>query len=70
MAGWSGLLWCDQSCLIGEDHRLDPVADPELAQQAGDVAFHCCLADEQAFGQLGVGEPAGLQREYLGLSLG
>ena len=53
--GGSGLLGGDQPGVVGEDDCLDAVAEPEFAQQAGDVAFHGGLADVQAPGQLGVG---------------
>ena len=45
----------DQPGLVGEDDRLDPVAEAELAEQAGDVAFDGGFADEQALGEFGVG---------------
>ena len=45
----------DQPGLVGEDDRLDPVAEAELAEQAGDVAFDGGFADEQPLGEFGVG---------------
>ena len=55
-ASRSGLLRSDQPGLVGEDDCLDPVAEAELAEQAGDVAFDGGFADEQPLGELGVGQ--------------
>src|SRR4051794_9865041 len=36
-----------QAVLVGEDHRLDPVPEPELAQHLGDVRLHRLCGDVQ-----------------------
>ena len=48
----------DDAGLIGQDHGLDPVAEPELGQQVPDVRLHRGFADEQVGSYLRVGEPA------------
>jgi len=35
----------DQSCLVGDDHRLHPVAHAQLVEDVGHVRFHGRLAD-------------------------
>ena len=49
----------DQAGLVGEDHRLDPVAQAELGQDPADMRLHGGLGDEQPAGDLGVGQAAG-----------
>src|SRR5687767_1365765 len=46
----------DEPRLVCEDDRLDAVAQLELHENVGDVRLHGCLADEQLFGDLGVGK--------------
>lgn len=45
--------------LVGEDHGLDPVTQPQLGQQVPDVRFHRCFADYQVGRYLRIGKPAG-----------
>ena len=41
-------------CLVGEHHRLDPVAQVELPENVGHVRLHRALAEEESAGYLGV----------------
>jgi hypothetical protein len=62
--------WAHQAGLIGEHHRLDPVAELELGQQVGDVALDGGVADEQLGGDLGIGQAPGDELEDLLLAVG
>jgi N-acetylglutamate synthase-like GNAT family acetyltransferase len=46
----------DQADAVGQDHRLDAVAEVELGQDAGDVRLHGFGADDEGGRDLGVGE--------------
>jgi hypothetical protein len=60
---WSGARF-DQSALVRQDHRLDPVPKSELGQQAVYVRFDCCLGQEKAGRDLGVGQPFRDEQQY------
>jgi hypothetical protein len=60
----------DQSGLIGKDDRLDAVAQAQLGQDAADMGLHGRLGDEQAPGDLRVGQPGGHLDEDLTFPLG
>jgi hypothetical protein len=47
------LPWGDDARLVGEHDRLDPVAEAELHEDAGDVSLHRRLAHDQLGGDLG-----------------
>jgi hypothetical protein len=53
----------DEADLVRVDHRLDPVAQPELRQHPSEVRLHSRLGDEEPLGDLGVGEAAGELRQ-------
>ena len=59
----------DQAALVGEDDRLDPVAQVQLGQHVGDVGLDRRLPDEELPGDLGVSQAAGDKRQHLGLAL-
>ncbi len=59
-----------QPAAVGQHDRLQPVADPELHQDPGDVRLHGALADVEPAGDLGVGAAVGHQPEHLPLALG
>jgi hypothetical protein len=46
------------------------IAQLELGQDPGDVRLGCRLADHQAAGDLGVGQPADHQDEHLTFPVG
>ena len=56
--------------LVGEDHRLDPVPEVELEQDALDVGPDRGLLDDEGVGDLPVGEPSGQEAENLAFSGG
>ena len=56
--------------LVGEHYGLDPVAEAELGEQAGDMGLDRGLRDEQRGRDLGVRQPGGEQPEYLDLPRG
>ncbi|TWD83228.1 low temperature requirement protein LtrA [Kribbella amoyensis] len=60
----------DEAALVGEDDRLDAVAETEFEQDPGDVRLHGGLADEQLGRDLGVGEAARDQAQDLPFALG
>jgi PAS domain S-box-containing protein len=60
----------DQPRLVGVDHRLHAVAQPELAQQVGDVALDRGLRHHERAGDLGVREARGKHPQHLALALG
>ena len=60
----------DQPFLIGENHRLHPVAQPELGQDARYIGFHRLCADGQRSSDLRVRHPGRDQREHLTLARG
>src|SRR5690606_35845735 len=60
----------DEAVLEGEDYELHAVAQRELREDATDVGLHGRLAEELAFGDLGVAEPAGGKSEDLSLAVG
>jgi hypothetical protein len=54
------VLWAgDEPGFVGEDDGLQPVAQAEFHQQAGDVRFDGCLGYEEAGGYFRVGHTAG-----------
>jgi hypothetical protein len=53
----------DEAGLVGVDHRLDPVAQPELRQHPSEVRLDSRLGDEEPLGNLGVGKAAGELRQ-------
>ena len=66
---------CRRSCsrleeprLVPEDHRLDPVSQPELPKHVPDVRLHGPLAHDELTGDLGVGEATCHQAEHLPLA--
>src|SRR5579884_130930 len=60
----------DQARLVGEDHRLDAVAQAELGQEVGDVGLDRRLADVEALGDLGVRQAPGQLAQHLQLTAG
>ena len=54
-----------QAGLVGEDDRLDPVAQAELGQDPGDVGLHRRLAEGELGGEFGVAQAAGQQAQDL-----
>ena len=56
--------------LVGEDHGLNPVAQPELHQHACDVGLDRLIAHHQLGGDLGVAQPAREQQQDLALARG
>src|SRR6266540_4505954 len=60
----------DEAGFVGEDDGLDAVSEVELAEDAGDVGFDGCFADEQGCGDLVVGLAFGDQLEHLELAVG
>src|SRR5712692_10584644 len=60
----------DKPSLVGEDHRLDPVAQAELGQYPADVRLDRALDEVQARRDLRIGQPARDQREYFALASG
>src|ERR1700729_1481219 len=60
----------DQTGLIGENHSLNAVTKPELAEQARDVRLDCRLADDELGCDLRVRKTAGEQPQHLGLARG
>ena len=59
-----------QPGFVGEDHGLHPVAQAELHKNPPDVRLGGLLGDDQALTDLGVGQAAGDQLEYLALPRG
>jgi hypothetical protein len=55
----------DESALVGIDDYLDPIAQVELLQDAGDVGLGGRVADEQPVTDFGVGQSADEQVEHL-----
>jgi len=60
----------DDALLVGEHDHLHAVAQPELAQRAGDVCLDRRLGDKQRCGDLGVAQPGGDVLQYFVLPLG
>jgi hypothetical protein len=60
----------DQTALVGGHHHLGAVAEVELGEDPPDVGLDRLLGDDQVAGDLGVGQPAGDERQHLGLALG
>ena len=58
----------DDAGLVGEDDRLDAVAEVELVEHAGDVGLDRERRDDELFGDLGVGEAARDEHEDLALA--
>src|SRR5512144_1703696 len=48
----------DHAVLVGEDHRLHPVAEAELAEHVADMGLGRRLRDEKALGDVDVREAA------------
>src|ERR1700737_715239 len=59
----------DQADLVGEDHRLDTIAEPQLVEHVGDVRLDGGFADLQLASDLGIGEAAAQQAHYFLLAL-
>jgi hypothetical protein len=55
----------DDSAFVGEDDDLDAVAEVELGEDAGDMAFDGRVAEVELRGDLGVGEAAREQPQDL-----
>ena len=69
-AGWrSAVAWPDDAVLVGEDGDLGAVTQAESGEDAGDVAFDGCLAEVEAGGDLGVGQPRRDKPDYVALPL-
>ncbi len=49
-----GRAWPHDASLVGEDDYLHAVAQAELGEDAGDVAFHGCLTEVELCGDLGI----------------
>jgi membrane protease YdiL (CAAX protease family) len=60
----------DQPALVGEGHRLHPVAQVQLGEHARQVRLDGRFAQEQFGGDLGVGQPPRHQPQHVGLALG
>jgi hypothetical protein len=58
----------DNPHFVGEDYRLYAVSQPELHKDPFHVGLDCRLFDEERFGDLAVGEPAGDKLQHLVLS--
>jgi hypothetical protein len=56
--------------LVGEDDRLDPVAQVQFVEDVRDVGLGSVLGKDKLGGDLRVREPAGDQRQHLELSWG
>src|SRR5580704_12138793 len=50
----SAAAWLDDAMFVGVDDNLHPVPQPELGEDAGDVALHGGLAEAEPGGELGV----------------
>src|SRR3984885_16053594 len=57
-----------QPVLVGVGDGLPSVSRMDLHEQPVDVALDRALADDQVFGDLGVGEPGGDKAKYFGLT--
>src|SRR5207302_11053488 len=68
--GRSGGARFDQSDLVGENHRLDTVAQFQFVEDVGDVGLDGRLAALQLPGDLRVGEAAAQQPGDLQLPIG
>ena len=60
----------DEASLIGEDHRLDPVAQAELGQDPADVGLDRAFAEIEPGGDAPVGQAARDEPEHLALPFG
>jgi hypothetical protein len=60
----------DKPGLVGQDDRLDAVAQAQLGQDAADMGLHGRLGDEQPLGDLRVGQPGGDVDKDLAFPLG
>ena len=60
----------DDAGLVGEHDELRAVAQVELEQQVRDVRLHRRLGEDQAVGDLAVGQALGDERQDLALALG
>src|SRR5690606_18308981 len=58
----------DQPRLVGEDHRLHPVAQVELGQHLSDVRLDRRLGDDEPLGDLPVRQALGDELEHLALT--
>src|ERR1700722_571139 len=54
----------------GEPGQAGPVRRAELGQQRGDVLFHRARRQDEAFGDLAIGQPVGAEVEHLGPTAG
>jgi hypothetical protein len=59
-----------QAAFIREDHRLYPVAQVELGENAVDVRAYRARGKVEVLPDLGVGAAAGDQRQYLAFPWG
>jgi hypothetical protein len=50
--------WDSKAGFVSHDHCLDPISQPELAQEIAHVGLDRVLADHQLRGDLRVGKPA------------
>ncbi len=75
-AGRSGCHWLaglagpHDAGFVGQHDHLDPVAQSEFGQDAGDVAFHRGITEVEPPGDLGVGQALGDQLHHLKLAAG
>lgn len=60
----------DRSGLVREDDRLDPVAELELGQDAGDVGLDGRFRQVQPGGEFGVAQAVGEQAQHFELARG
>src|SRR4051812_17301829 len=68
--GCSAVAWGDEAGLVGVDHGLDAVAQPELAEQVRDVRLDRGLREDERGGDLCVGQAGGEHSQHLLLALG
>ncbi len=65
--GQVGHARADDASLVGQDHRLGPVAEPEPGKDAAHMGLYGPLGDVEALANLGVGQASGIEREDLAL---
>ena len=79
MAGSDLRVWCgvgrvwsggDESGFVGGDDGLGAVAEPELVEDVADVGLDGFLGDDEAVGDLGVGQALGDELEDFGFAWG
>jgi hypothetical protein len=60
----------DEAALVGEDHRLYPVAELEFGEDPANVGAYRAGSQPEVLRDLGVGPPAGDQDQYLAFPCG